>query len=187
MVNYVAGLTFIWVLFVGSFGWAYLRVSRSGKYGGTPFKAQNWQDRNWQNSQKLLPVAVTTESSGLQTVSLATAAKPVVNHHRGGNGGEMVTAINQELVDLQGLGEKLYHQIDTSWQNWPTFDKNLVYRVMVSELGTIAQYQPLNQPAREYATETPLPALVQTSPVPPEPTAEFTVVFTPSGILEVSP
>lgn len=101
------------------------------------------------------------------------------------------TAEISNLVELEVLTRKLYDQLDRSWQTSPTFEHNLVYRVSVSADGAIAGYEPLNQPARDYVGEIPLPSLLGaeeagTSNRPEMPIARFTVVFSPSGILEVS-
>ena len=44
MHKYVVGLVAIWLLFIASFPLAYLRVSKSGKYGGNAFKSLTWAE-----------------------------------------------------------------------------------------------------------------------------------------------
>jgi len=89
------------------------------------------------------------------------------------------------------LVTRLYQQINRSWQTRPTFNQNLVYRVQIrQDNGTIASFEPLNEGAQNYVSETPLPELVnrqsqESRKVLSTNLSEFTVVFTPEGVLEV--
>ncbi len=106
-----------------------------------------------------------------------------------------VDATNQtaEITDrlkLDELALKVYDRIDRSWQTSPTFTQNLVDRVTTSQDGAIGNFEPLNQPAKDYTKETPLPNLLkspETSSNNAAPVAKFTVVFAPTGTLEVNP
>jgi len=109
---------------------------------------------------------------------------------------QVVNVTNQtaEITDrakLQELSLKLYDRINQVWQTSPTFTQNLVYRVTASLDGAIANFEPLNQPAKDFTQETPLPNLQKSSQTESSsgavPAAKFTVVFTPNGILEVNP
>ncbi|MEG4353468.1 hypothetical protein QUA70_25435 [Microcoleus sp. LAD1_D5] len=85
---------------------------------------------------------------------------------------------------------KVYDRINQTWQSSPTFNQNLVYRVSPSQDGAIDNFQPLNQPAKDYTKENPLPNLLkspETSSNNAAPVAKFTVVFAPTGTLEVNP
>lgn len=42
--NYVLAVFGVWILFVASFPIAYMRVSRSEKYEGQPFKSLSWEE-----------------------------------------------------------------------------------------------------------------------------------------------
>jgi hypothetical protein len=91
---------------------------------------------------------------------------------------------------LEQLQTKLYDQVDQNWQEKPTFEQDLVFRVRVKQDGTIADYTPDNQTATDFAQETPLPDLGKPAPedaAPSEPVALFKVVFKPNGVLQVSP
>ncbi|MDY6782497.1 MAG: DUF4335 domain-containing protein [Cyanobacteriota bacterium] len=97
---------------------------------------------------------------------------------------------------LRRLNEELYDRIREDWEGVPSYDDDLVFRVGVTEEGAIADYEPDNQAAYDFADETPLPDLVNPEAagieegenlVPQEPLAQFKVVFKPSGVLEVSP
>jgi hypothetical protein len=107
-------------------------------------------------------------------------------------------SLGPEITDsavLKGLNEKVYEQIRQSWSGNPTFPRDLVYRVAVSEDGVIADYEAKNQPAWDYVQQTPLENLLkpeaavidpQGAALSQKPLAQFRVVFKPSGVLEVS-
>lgn len=107
-------------------------------------------------------------------------------------------SLGPEITDtavIKGLNEKLYEQIRQNWSGNPTFPRDLVYRVAVSEDGVIADYEAKNQPAWDYVQQTPLESLLkpeaavldqQGAALSQKPLAQFRVVFKPSGVLEVS-
>ncbi|MEG4211362.1 hypothetical protein [Microcoleus sp. S13_B4] len=101
------------------------------------------------------------------------------------------TAEITDSVKLDELALKVYDRINESWQTSPTFNQNLVYRVTTSQDGAIGNFEPLNQPAKDYTQETPLPNLLKSSETSSTnsaaPVAKFTVVFAPTGTLEVNP
>lgn len=95
------------------------------------------------------------------------------------------------------LKDQLYNQIRENWKTAPSFPRELVYRVGVTEEGVVADYEEKNQPAADYLDQTPLNSLIKpdaagigskdTGALPQKPLAQFRVVFKPSGVLEVSP
>ena len=94
-----------------------------------------------------------------------------------------------ERLKLDELALKVYDRIDRSWQTSPTFTQNLVDRVSLSQDGAIGNFESLNQPAKDCTQETPLPNLLkssETSSNSATPVAKFTVVFAPTGTLEVN-
>ncbi|MEG4203308.1 hypothetical protein QUA20_05195 [Microcoleus sp. Pol7_A1] len=101
------------------------------------------------------------------------------------------TAEITDRAKLDELALKVYDRINQTWQSSPTFTQNLVYRVSASQDGAIGNFEPLNQPAKDYTQQTPLPNLLKfaetsnSSSAPP--VAKFTVVFAPTGTLEVNP
>jgi len=100
------------------------------------------------------------------------------------------TAEITDRTKLDELALKVYDRINQTWQTSPTFNQNLVYRVTASQDGAIGNFEPLNQPAKDYIQETPLPNLLksaETSSNSPAPVAKLTVVFAPTGTLEVNP
>ncbi|MBW4520537.1 MAG: DUF4335 domain-containing protein [Scytolyngbya sp. HA4215-MV1] len=94
-------------------------------------------------------------------------------------------------VKIKDLEAGLKTKIDQNWKTQPTFKEELVYRVGVSANGDILGYKYVNSAALDFVNETPLPDLYY-KPVPgstknSEPLAQYRVVFTPSGQLQVSP
>lgn len=96
-----------------------------------------------------------------------------------------------DRVKLDELAVKVYEPINHTWQTSPTLNQNLVYRVSTSQDGAIGNFQPLNQPAKDYTQETALPNLLKSSETSSSnsaaPVAKFTVVFSHTGTLEVNP
>ncbi|GAB4183993.1 MAG: hypothetical protein Fur006_21270 [Coleofasciculaceae cyanobacterium] len=99
---------------------------------------------------------------------------------------------DSELISR--LEKQLEEQLRDNWSTNPTFPKNLVYRVAVTQEGVIADYEEKNQPASDYVDQTPLDKLIKpeaggmgNEAVPQKPLAQFRVVFKPDKILEVSP
>ncbi|MFB2897497.1 DUF4335 domain-containing protein [Aerosakkonemataceae cyanobacterium BLCC-F50] len=103
---------------------------------------------------------------------------------------------NNEIVDaasLRVLNRNLYTQIEQRRTEIIKFPEELVYRVAMRPDGTVVKYEPRNQPAQEYLNQTPLPNLgvanlsTDSTSVNEQPVAYFKVVFTPKGVLQVSP
>lgn len=103
----------------------------------------------------------------------------------------------KEPAVIDNLNEKLYSQIRESWSGTPIFQRNLIYRVAVTEDGNITDFEAINQPASDYVQETPLKRLIKpeaagtekenTALTTQKALAQFRVVFKPTGVLEVSP
>jgi hypothetical protein len=110
-------------------------------------------------------------------------------------------SLGAEISDgaaLEKLNNQLYDQLRKEWTTTPIYQKDLIYRVAVTEEGTVADYEPTNQSASDYVQETPLQRLIkpeavsggqQNAGVLPtqKPLAQFRVVFKANGVLEVSP
>ncbi|WP_424406817.1 nitrate ABC transporter ATP-binding protein [Microcoleus sp.] len=92
-----------------------------------------------------------------------------------------------DKTELDAIENQLYAQIDQNWRTTPTFTESLTYRVKVKQNGDILQFDPTNQAAKDFVTETPLPVLQTPAGVVAgdRTTAEFQVTFSPSGVLEV--
>lgn len=88
---------------------------------------------------------------------------------------------------LEKLNSMLYNQIDQAWQQYPTFSENLAYRVTMDSAGMVAKYENINKAASDYVGETPLAKLTNSSTADAnKPTAEYLVLLTPSGTLQVN-
>ncbi len=135
------------------------------------------------------PVATAIPNSPTDKTAEAvpvSAGAPEVQVADGTNRAAEIT----DRAKIQELNLKVYDRINESWQTSPTFTQNLVYRVSASQDGAIAHFEPLNQPAKDFTQETPLPNLLKsarTGNTEAASVAKFTVVFAPSGILEVNP
>jgi len=90
--------------------------------------------------------------------------------------------------DIRRLNRDLYDQMQASWES-RDLDQDLAYRVRLSEDGTLVGYEAVDQAAAAAAAQTPLPELKDAAdPVPAStPQADFRVVFTANGELQVSP
>lgn len=99
---------------------------------------------------------------------------------------EATVATITDAATIQELNSQVYNQIDQNWTEVPTFTQNLVYQVKVTESGAIAFYKPITQSAQDYSNEIPLPSLIDSDSTSDK-MAKFIVVFTPGGLLEVSP
>lgn len=105
---------------------------------------------------------------------------------------ETAPQIAPEITDtttINSLNGELYQQIDTTWQQIPSFSESLVYKVKVTKEGAIAKYEHINKAGSDYIQETPLPNLSSfaSEQISSVPTAEFLVVLAPTGVLQVSP
>ncbi|MBE9050945.1 DUF4335 domain-containing protein [Nostocales cyanobacterium LEGE 11386] len=99
-----------------------------------------------------------------------------------------------EITDpsqLRALNRQVYNQINPTWASRSTLKQDLVYRVGVAADGAIVGYKAVNKGANEGIELTPLPKLLYNPanrpPISNEPIAQFKVVFTTQGVLEVSP
>jgi hypothetical protein len=100
-----------------------------------------------------------------------------------------------EITDASEIGnlqQKLYSQIDGAWKTRNSITQDLVYRVGLSKDGAIVGYKPVNPAAVTNAQQTPLldllsvPSANNSRPAS-DPIAQYKVVFTSSGVLEVAP
>ncbi|MCT7956207.1 hypothetical protein [Laspinema palackyanum] len=103
------------------------------------------------------------------------------------------TAQPQTIADpvvIETLNQSLYEKLDSNWNTFPTFTQDLAYRVQINEQGEIVSYEPVDPVAQQYTNELPLPNLSETQPAgsaTAQPLANFRVVFTPTGVLQVDP
>lgn len=98
-----------------------------------------------------------------------------------------------EITDpsqLRALNRQVYNQIHPVWENRSEITEDLVYRLGVAGDGSIIGYKAVNKNANDAIEKTPLPKLLYNPAngnVTNEPIAQFRVVFTRQGVLEVSP
>ena len=90
---------------------------------------------------------------------------------------------------IDALVPQLQRSISQAWDGTSETDENLIYRVGTDDEGTIIGFKHVNDPALEYADQTPLLALTQASQegLGQDPIGQFRVVLRPSGVVEVSP
>ncbi len=103
-----------------------------------------------------------------------------------------------EITDSETIARleaDLRETITAEWTGDPIFDRDLEYRLGVTEDGTIAEVEPLSDTASVYYGELPLEDLHRSEAalsreddiVVRVPLAQYRVVFTPQGYLETSP
>lgn len=91
---------------------------------------------------------------------------------------------------LEGLGQKLYDDLDQAWVIPMTATS--IYFVRVDEAGAITTYTPINRIAEDNVENTPFPELMQPKAEADAENrvseyAEFEVIFSDTGVLEVQP
>jgi hypothetical protein len=97
-----------------------------------------------------------------------------------------------EITDpsqLRALNRQVYNQIHPVWENRSALQEDLVYRLGVAADGSIVGYKAVNTKASDEIAQTPLPKLLYNpgDRTTNEPIAQFKVVFTQKGVLEISP
>lgn len=132
--------------------------------------------------------APTTTATPTPTTTTASAVAPAVKDL------EVLLNTVPEITDasqLRALNRQVYNQIHPAWASRTGLKEDLVYRLGVAADGAIVGYKALNQVANEGVGQTPLPNVLYNpanrAPIANEPIAQFRVVFTKKGVLEVSP
>ena len=97
-----------------------------------------------------------------------------------------------EITDssqLRALNRQVYNQINPAWTNRSELPEDLVYRLGVAADGSIIGYKSVNRAASDAIEKTPLPKLLYNpaNAKANESIAQFKVVFTQTGILQISP
>jgi hypothetical protein len=107
---------------------------------------------------------------------------------------EALLTRSTEITDstqLRVLNSQVYEKINSAWNSRSELTEDLVYRVGVTADTEIIGYKPVNGEANQGIELTPLPNLlynpVNRSSTANERIAQFRVVFTQQGILQVSP
>jgi Domain of unknown function (DUF4335) len=93
-----------------------------------------------------------------------------------------------EATQLGFLDRKLRRDLNQNWQERGQIKQEGTFRVSVNQDGQIVNYQPIgDKVAANLADLTPLPKLSTKTTDPNQAIGDFKVVFTPAGILQVSP
>lgn len=96
-----------------------------------------------------------------------------------------------EASQLRALNRELYNQINPRWVNRSGLNEDLVFRVGVGADGAIVGYKAVNKQANDAVEKTPLASLVSNpqnrASSGNEAIAQYRVVFTKPGVLQVSP
>lgn len=96
-----------------------------------------------------------------------------------------------KIIDATQLGfldRKLRRDLNQNWQERGQIKQSGSFRVSVNKDGDIVGYEPTDRTNDPKLAElTPLPKLAKPNPDPTGARGDFRVVFTPSGVLEVSP
>jgi len=105
---------------------------------------------------------------------------------------DQVLDADEEITDPDAIGQlqgQLRDRLDEAWTQEADFPEELIYRVRVAANGDILGFRYMNDAAVENADKTPLLDLQYnpTDNTTPEASTEFRVVFTPGGVIEVSP
>jgi cytoskeletal protein RodZ len=107
---------------------------------------------------------------------------------------EAAVATAPQITDssqIDALNQKLYNQVNQAWKTRSTVEQDLIYRVGVTANGSIVGYKSVNAAASDAIEQTPLPNLLYnpaaSPPASQQPLAQFRVVFTDNGVLQVSP
>jgi hypothetical protein len=134
-------------------------------------------------SPSITPAAPVTPTS---TPTPTVSATPVTSDL------EALLKTVPEITDpskLRALSRQVYNQIHPAWTNRSEMPDDLVYRLGIAADGSIVGYKAVNQKASDAIDKTPLPKLLYNpaNRVQNEPIAQFKVVFTQKGVLEISP
>ncbi|MBD2436826.1 DUF4335 domain-containing protein [Nostoc sp. FACHB-110] len=127
------------------------------------------------------PIAATATPTPTTTAATTTAVADL----------ESLLKTVPEITDpsqLRALNRQVWNQIHPAWSDRTKVQQDLVYRVGIAGDGAIVGYKAVNQGSNEGIELTPLPKLLYNpAKRSNEPIAQFKVVFTTRGVLEVSP
>lgn len=101
------------------------------------------------------------------------------------NAGSLVDAERLSSDQVGDLTVTLYNAIDQTWNEPPSFDGALEYRVQVNPEGEVVGFEALTADGRNFVDDIPLGELNISAQ--PSQVADFKVRFESSGVLEVSP
>jgi WD40 repeat protein len=130
---------------------------------------------------------VLASGSGDETIkfwSMKTTENPIYAASQAQIKKAPVMITKPELI--QHLNQQLYAIIDQRWQTNLMIKDSLIYQVTLNEQGKIIEYQPFNSAAVREMQKT-APIFQPDTKSQSQYEAQFRVVLSPSGTLEVSP
>ncbi|NJN85407.1 MAG: DUF4335 domain-containing protein [Leptolyngbyaceae cyanobacterium SL_7_1] len=137
------------------------------------------------------PAAETESENGSTSAETTTEREPSVDAAETELETLLAAPPIADAAQIDQLTEDLRNQLSDEWDRDHTFDEDLVYRVGVAENGDILGFKQTDQASIDYTDETPLLDLlylpIEDRSPRQEAIAQFRVVFTPSGVVEVSP
>ena len=99
-----------------------------------------------------------------------------------------------DAAQLRLLQKTIYDKVSQSWQNRGDFSEDSTYQVGVLQDGSLVAYKPVDQASSNGVAKTPLASLLSTAGLSTlatagstVPIAQFRVVFTKRGVLQISP
>ncbi|MEY2976182.1 MAG: hypothetical protein RLZZ435_319 [Cyanobacteriota bacterium] len=126
----------------------------------------------------IVPVSGETSVPSPETTTVPTVTSPQLER------GEAISDPNV----LKALNEQLRSQLDEQWTISPSFDNSVIFRFEVDEGGRIVNFAPASAGAGQYLSELGFAGLKISEPEAASGGyAEFRAVFTPKGVIEVSP
>lgn len=136
------------------------------------------------------PADPTAGASPLPGASPSPAATPEAESDVPLNEAIATTSVITDPDTLAEMEQQLRDQLDDAWErDTADLPENLIYRVRTAENGDILGFRYINDAAIENLEATPLRDLQYnpTDEIDQEPSAQFEVIFTPDGAIEVSP
>jgi len=136
------------------------------------------------------PTAETTPTTQATTTPTTAASPPSVSELEAVFNSTNEITVDSEVRQLNG---KLRDEVDKAWSKdtRKSLDEDLVFRVAVAGDGTVIGYKAVSKTANDYVSKTPLPQLLYNpatrNNVNSEPIAQYRVVFTNKGVVQVSP
>jgi len=136
------------------------------------------------------PQGADSSNPGNTSSTTAPTTSPTVSPTVSPSDSASETSMAEPITDpniLKDMTEKLYKQLDDRWVTSPSFDAPVIFRFKVDEAGQVLDFQPASSNGSQYLTELGFASLKANTPTPASGHAEFRVVFTPKGVVEVSP
>jgi hypothetical protein len=166
-----------------------LRQPQQQTNSTTPTTTPSAADATNRTASGIPTASASPIASGIPTPTTTPTATSAVNTDL-----EALLKTVPEITDasqLRALNRQIYNQINPDWANRSGLNEDLVYRLGVAADGAIVGYKATNKEANQAIEKTPLPKLLynpaKRGGINNEPIAQFRVVFTQQGVLQVSP